>query len=68
MNTERHKLTDAEVWGFVTEGCNAAEIAAYAGTSESVATHWIVRSSYRAAKSVEREAAQIMASVPRAVA
>lgn len=33
----RHDLTDADVLRFVLAGCNAAEIAAYAGTPEDVA-------------------------------
>lgn len=32
-----HPLTDADVLTFVLAGCNAAEIAAYAGTDESTA-------------------------------
>lgn len=34
MNLE---LTDDDVWTLVAAGCNAAEIAAYAGVSESTA-------------------------------
>lgn len=33
----RHDLTDADVRCFAQAGCNAAEVAAYAGTSELVA-------------------------------
>lgn len=33
----RHDLTDDDVRTFAVAGCNAAEVAAYAGTSEVVA-------------------------------
>lgn len=33
----KHELTDADVIAFALAGCNAAEIAAYAGVSESTA-------------------------------
>jgi DNA-directed RNA polymerase specialized sigma24 family protein len=34
---DRRSLTDADVVTFVLAGCNAAEIAAYAGTDEQTA-------------------------------
>lgn len=38
-----HDLTDPDVLTFLLAGCNAAEIAAYAGTSEEVAQAHIDR-------------------------
>lgn len=38
LNDEpRPVLTDADVWSLICEGCNAAEIAAYAGIARSAA-------------------------------
>lgn len=34
---ERHELTDADVWTLLLAGCNAVEIAAWAGVSRAVA-------------------------------
>ena len=36
-----HTLTDADVWTFLAAGCNAAEIAAFAGIATSTAAAWI---------------------------
>ena len=33
----RPRMTDRLVWRFMAEGCNAAEVAAFAGIRESVA-------------------------------
>lgn len=33
----RHKLSDADVWTFLEAGCNANEIAAYAGVTRLTA-------------------------------
>ena len=48
-DTSRPRLADVDVWHFVTEGCNAAEIAAYAGVSIAVAQSWIYRARHKAA-------------------
>lgn len=37
MTTDRHQLTDADVWTFIAAGCNACEISAYAGVTRSAA-------------------------------
>jgi len=37
MTEERHELSDADLWHLMSEGCNAAEIAAWTGTSLAVA-------------------------------
>lgn len=37
MTTDRHELTDSDVWTLVSEGCNANEIAAFAGVAVSAA-------------------------------
>lgn|GEM_PF-5134275 len=37
MTIERHDLTDADVWGFLEAGCNAREIAAFAGVTLTTA-------------------------------
>lgn len=37
MTADRHALTDADVWILILEGCNANEIAAYAGVTVSCA-------------------------------
>lgn len=37
MTADRHELTDADVWTFVSAGCNASEIAAFAGVAVSAA-------------------------------
>lgn len=57
MSTERHTLTDADVWTFATEGCNAAEIAAYAGVSEMTANNWMLRAWATAGADTTRAAA-----------
>lgn len=33
----RPVLTDADVWQFISEGCNESEIAAFAGVSDQTA-------------------------------
>lgn len=43
MTTDRHELTDADVLTFVLAGCNAREIADYAGLSKATATAWMAR-------------------------
>ncbi len=35
--TEHRQLSDADLWHLMSEGCNAAEIAAWTGTSLAVA-------------------------------
>jgi transposase len=37
----RERLTHRVVWAFLCEGCNANEIAAYAGVSVPVAVAWM---------------------------
>lgn len=37
MTTEHRNLSDADVWTFLEAGCNAREIAAYAGVSLTTA-------------------------------
>lgn len=37
MTTERHDLTDADVWTFLEAGCNVHEIATYAGVTRLTA-------------------------------
>jgi len=37
----REPLTDASVWAFMAEGCNAEEIGAYGGLSRAVAEAWM---------------------------
>lgn len=39
----RHLLTDADVLTFAIAGCNAAEVAAYAGIDEDFAASWLRR-------------------------
>lgn len=39
----RNDLTDADILAFCLGGCNAAEIAAFAGVSEAVAESWMTR-------------------------
>lgn len=36
-------LTDADVLTFALAGCNAAEVAAYAGITETFAAAWLIR-------------------------
>lgn len=52
MSAERHGLTDADVWGFLEAGCNANEIAAYAGVSQSTALAMIVHATRIHARAV----------------
>lgn len=35
------EITDADVWTFLAAGCNAAEIAAFAGIALSTAGAWM---------------------------
>lgn len=37
----RPQLSDADVWAFICEGCNANEIAAYAGIKVWAAYAWM---------------------------
>lgn len=37
MTEQRHELSDADLWLLMQEGCNANEIAAWAGISLAVA-------------------------------
>lgn len=46
----RRGLTDADVWEFVVGGCNAHEIAAYAGVSMLTAHSMIAAASRRYAR------------------
>lgn len=41
MTTERPTLTDEDVLKFALAGCNAREIAAYAGIAVSAAHAWL---------------------------
>ena len=41
--TEQPPVTDADVWAFLSAGCNAREIADYAAVSVETATAMIVR-------------------------
>ena len=41
--TEQPPVTDADVWAFLSAGCNAREIADYAGVSLETAKAMIVR-------------------------
>lgn len=47
MTTDRHDLTDADVWTLVSGGCNANEIATFAGIAVSAA-HALIAHATRA--------------------
>lgn len=48
----KNELTDADVWTFLEAGCNAVEIAAYAGVSRTTAIAMVARSTRRHARGV----------------
>lgn len=40
-------LSDDDIWTLMAEGCNAAEIAAYAGIEKATAVAWMVHARSR---------------------
>lgn len=53
MTTERRDLTNDDVMALALEGCNAAEIAAFAGVSESTAKAMLAHARTTYARSPE---------------
>lgn len=51
----REPMTDELVWLFISEGCNANEIAAYGGITRSAAVAWMahVHRAFASARPVE---------------
>lgn len=51
MTTERHDLSDADVWAFLEAGCNVNEIAAYAGVTRITAIAMVAHATRTHARS-----------------
>jgi hypothetical protein len=50
MTTERHELSNADVWTLVESGCNTTEIAEYAGVSHLTAYAMVLHATSAYAK------------------